>query len=276
MVSLFLTPFLGSDFFPAVDAGLITLHARTPAGTRIEDTLQVFQRVEDQVRGVIPKRDLGTIVDNIGQPFSPLNIIYSNTGLAGGQDGDIFITLNAGHNPTANYVRRLREVLPRAFPGTTFSYPPADIVSQILNFGTPAPLDVQVTGVNSDATMAYAKRLLRQLRDVPGIADTRIQQSTSFPQLNVDADRTRMARLGLTERDVSNSVATALAGTSQTAPAFWLNPTNGVSYGIVAQTPEYSLDSLEELQNLPVTGASGTAAPQMLAGIASISRSQPS
>ena len=272
--SLCLTPFLGSDFFPAVDSGQITLHARTPPGTRIEDTLQIFGSIQKEVRRIIPPRDLETIVDNIGQPYSPMNIIYSNTGLAGGQDGDIFISLKDGHRPTADYVRKLREVLPRAFPGTQFSYPPADIVSQILNFGTPAPLDVQITGTNQDATMAYAAKLLRQLRVVPGIADTRIQQSATFPQLKVDADRTRMARLGLTERDVTASLATALAGTGQTAPAFWLNPKNNVSYGIVAQTPEYSLNSLQSLQNIPVTG--NGAAPQVLAGVASISRAQTS
>jgi multidrug efflux pump subunit AcrB len=272
--SLCLTPFLGSDFFPAVDSGLITLHARTPAGTRIENTVQTFQAIERQVRRIIPRRDLASLVDNVGQPYSPINIIYSNSGLAGGQDGEILISLKEGHRPSADYVRKLREVLPRAFPGTQFSYPPADIVSQILNFGTPSPLDVQVTGTNRDATMAYATRLLRQLRGVPGIADTRIQQSDTFPQLRVDADRGRMARLGLTERDVTNSLATALAGTSQTAPAFWLNPKNGVSYGMVAQSPEYSLDSLEALQNLPVTGADTAAAPQVLAGIADIHRAQ--
>ena len=274
--SLCLTPFLGEDFFPAVDSGQITLHARTPAGTRIEDTTQTVQSIIRQVHRVIPKRDLATVVDNIGQPFSPINIIYSNSGLAGGQDSDILISLNPGHRPTADYVRKLREVLPRAFPGTQFSYPPADIVSQILNFGTPSPLDVQVSGTDQDATMAYATHLLRQLRAVPGIADSRIQQSSTYPQLRVAADRGRIARLGLTERDVSNSLATALAGTSQTAPAFWLNPKNGVSYGMVAQSPEYSLDTLDALQALPITGASGTAASQVLAGVADISRAQAS
>jgi CzcA family heavy metal efflux pump len=272
--SLCLTPFLGSDFFPAVDSGQITLHARTPAGTRIEDTLQVFGGIEKTVRRIIPPRDLQTIVDNIGQPYSPMNIIYSNTGLAGGQDGDIFISLKEGHRPTADYVRKLREVLPREFPSTQFSYPPADIVSQILNFGTPAPLDIQITGTNQEATMAFAAKLLRQVRSVAGIADARVQQSATFPQLKVNADRARMARLGLTERDVTNSLATALAGTSQTAPAFWLNPKNNVSYNIVTQMPEYSLNSLQSLQNIPVTG--NGAAPQVLAGVADIRRDQTS
>ncbi|HEX3754966.1 MAG TPA: efflux RND transporter permease subunit [Rhizomicrobium sp.] len=272
-LSLCLTPFLGSDFFPAVDSGQITLHARTPAGTRIEDTVQIFEAIERQVRRVIPGSELATLVDNIGQPYSPTNIIYSNSGLAGGQDGDILISLKENHRPTADYVRRLREVLPRVFPDTQFSFPPADIVSQILNFGTPAPLDVQVTGTDRDATMAYATKLLRQLRHVAGIADTRIQQSDDYPRLQVDADRSRMARLGITERDVTNALATALAGTGQTAPNFWLNPKNGVNYNIVAQTPEYSLDSLGALENLPITGASG-AAPQVLAGLADIHRDQ--
>ena len=258
-VSFVLVPFLGSNFFPSIDTGQITLHVRTPAGTRIEDTTRIFGRVEDQIRRTIPPKEMGPIVDNIGQPFSSINLIYNNTGLIGEQDGDIFLSLNEGHHPTADYVRRLRAELPRLFPGSTFSFPPADIVSQILNFGTPAPIDVQVSVSNTSAPAAvvFARQLLPQLRAIPGIADTRIQQSNSYPQLHFNADRMRMAQFGFAEKDVTGALATALAGTGQTAPNFWLNPVTGVSYSIVTQTPEYRLDTMAALQNLPVTPANG-------------------
>jgi CzcA family heavy metal efflux pump len=272
-LSLLLVPFLGEDFFPSVDSGQITLHARTPAGTRIEDTTQIVAQIEREVRRVIPGRELQTIIDNVGLNQSPTNMIYNNTGTAGLQDADIFITLNENHSRTADYVRTLRERLPRLFPEVTFSYPPPDITSQILNFGAPAPLDVQVVGTDRDATEAFGFRILRQIRTIPGLVDARMQQSRSQPVLNVDADRSRMAQMGLTERDVTNAMATALAGTSQTAPNFFLNPKNGVSYNMTAQTPEYRLNSLEALQNLPVTPASGGPS-QVLGGLAHFSRSQ--
>ena len=272
-LSLLLVPFLGEDFFPSVDSGQITLHARTPAGTRIEDTTQIVAQVEREVRRVIPARELQTIIDNIGLNQSPTNMIYNNTGTAGLQDADIFITLNENHGRTADYVRTLRERLPRLFPEVTFSYPPPDITSQILNFGAPAPLDVQVVGTDHDVAEAFAFRILRQIRTIPGLVDARMQQSHSQPVLNVDADRSRMAQMGLTERDVTNAMATALAGTSQTAPNFFLNPKNGVSYNMTAQTPEYRLDTLEALQNLPVTPAAG--GPSLvLGGLARFSRAQ--
>jgi CzcA family heavy metal efflux pump len=272
-LSMCLVPFLGQDFFPSVDSGQITLHARTQPGTRIEDTTQIVANISREIRRVIPRAELQTIVDNVGLNQSPTNMIYNNTGTAGLQDADLFITLNKNHGPTADYVRTLRQRLPRLFPAVTFSFPPPDITSQILNFGAPAPLDVQVTGTNLEETQAFALRVLRQIRQVPGLVDARMQQSSSQPQLQVDADRGRMAQLGLTERDVTNALATSLAGTSQTAPNFWLNPKNGVSYFMTAQTPEYKLDSLEALQNLPVTGTSGGSA-QVLGGLSSISRSQ--
>jgi CzcA family heavy metal efflux pump len=272
-VSMLLVPFLGQDFFPSVDSGQITLHARTQPGTRVEDTTQIVANISREIRRVIPRAELATIVDNVGLNQSPTNMIYNNTGTAGLQDADLFITLNKNHGRTADYVRILRERLPRIFPAVTFSFPPPDITSQILNFGAPAPLDVQVTGTNLEETQAFALRLLRQIRQVSGLVDARMQQSSSQPQLQVDADRGRMAQLGLTERDVTNALATSLAGTSQTAPNFWLNPKNGVSYFMTAQTPEYKLDSLEALQNLPVTGTTGSGA-QVLGGLSSISRSQ--
>ncbi len=270
--SLLLFPLLGEDFFPAVDAGQITLHTRTQSGTRIEDTAQIVARIERQVRKAIPPGDIDTIVDNIGLNQSPINQIYSNSGIVGLQDSDVFISLEKGHRPTAAYVRTLREILPRTFPDVTFSFPPPDITSQILNFGAPAPLDVQVSGVNGKATEDFAKRLLRGIRRISGIADARIQQSDTYPQLNFQADRIRMAQTGLTEHDVTNALSTALAGTSTSAPNFWLNP-NGVSYPMVAQTPEYRVDTLPALQNLPVTPASG-GDQQVLAGLGTFNRSQ--
>jgi len=271
--SLLLVPFLGRDFFPDVDSGQITLHARTPAGTRVEDTTQVVAQIEREVRRVIPKAQLSTIVDNIGLNQSPINLIYSSSGTVGLQDADIFITLNENHAATANYVRVLRERLPRLFPAVTFSYPPPDITSQILNFGAPAPLDIQVSGAHLDETEAFALRILRRIREVPGLVDARMQQSSNQPKLRVEADRSRMAQLGLTERDVTNALGTALAGTSQSAPNFFLNPKNNVSYQMQAQTPEYRLDSLQALQNLPVTPAKGGNA-QILGGIAHFVRTQ--
>jgi multidrug efflux pump subunit AcrB len=274
-VSLLLFPFLGEDFFPSVDSGQITLHARTPAGTRVEDTTQIVAQIEREVRRVIPRSEVGTIIDNIGLNQSPTNMIYNNTGTVGLQDADIFISLNQNHHRTADYVRTMRERLPRLFPQVTFSFPPPDITSEILNFGAPAPLDVQVTGTNRDTTQAFALRVLRQIRKIPGLVDARMQQSNSQPRLLVDADRSRMAQVGLTESDVTNAMATALAGTSQTAPNFWLNPKNGVSYNMTAQTPEYKLDSMEALQNLPVTDT-GTGASQILGGLAHFSRDESS
>ena len=271
--SMLLIPFLGEDFFPAVDSGQITLHARAPAGTRIEDTTQIVAKIEKEVRKVIPRGEVATIVDNIGLNQSPVNMLYNNSGTVGLQDADIFISLKAEHGATAGYVRTLREQLPRLFPDVVFSFPPPDITSQILNFGQPAPMDVQVTGTNHDATEAFALRILREMKKVPGLVDARMQQSSTMPVLQVDADRTRMAQIGLTERDVTNALATSLAGTSQSAPNFWLNPKNGVSYAMTAQMPEYKMDSLAALQNLPVTNSTGTSA-QVLGGLIKIGRGQ--
>jgi multidrug efflux pump subunit AcrB len=272
LLSFALVPFLGSDFFPSVDAGQITLHVRPPVGTRIETTTQLFARIEQDIRRVIPPGELEAIVDNMGMPQSSINTIYNNTGIIGGQDGDIFVSLKPDHHATADYVRTLRAKLAADFPGTTFSFPPADIVSQILNFGIPAAIDLQITGSNRAATEKYALSLLRQMREIPGVADARMQQSNDYPQLDFKADRARIAQYGLTERDVTNAVGTALAGTSQSAPNFWLDPRTGVSYGIVSQTPEYRMNSLESLLSLPVTGARGQS--QVLGALGSFTRSQ--
>jgi CzcA family heavy metal efflux pump len=274
VASFALAPFLGANFFPSVDSGQITLHVRPPVGTRIEDASAMFGDIEKRIRQTIPPDELGSIVDNIGLPTSSINTVYNNSGLIGYQDGDIYISLKEKHHATADYVRRLRTLLPRAFPGATFSFLPADIISQILNFGSPAPLDVQVIGPNQRADQAYAQELLRRMRLIRGVADARIQQSMDNPQLRVDIDRSRVAQFGLTEQDVTNAVTTSLAGSSQTAPVFWLDRKSGVSYPIVAQTPEYQVDSLPRLENIPVTGAAPGAGVQVLGGLGKISRAQ--
>jgi multidrug efflux pump subunit AcrB len=271
LVSFALVPFLGRNFFPSVDAGQILMHVRAPVGVRVEKTAQIFANVEGAVRQIIPPADLGAVVDNMGLPVSGINTAYNNTGTVGSQDGDIQIALNEGHAPTAEYVRLMRERLPREFPGVTFSFPPADIISQILNFGSPAPIDLQVRGNNLDANFAYADHLLRLVRDVPGVVDARIAQSHANPTFNVDVDRTRAQLVGISESDVTNSMVVNLAGSSQVAPTFWLNNANGISYPIVMQTPQYSLDSLAALQNLPIT-ARGGGTSQILGGLATVQR----
>jgi len=269
--SFILLPFVGRNFFPAVDGGQILMHARAPVGTRVEETAAKFADVQKAIREIIPASEIGVMVDNVGSYISSINTIYNNTGTIGVQDGDISIGLNEGHAPTESYVKRLREELPRRFPGMTFSFLPADIVSQILNFGSPAPIDLQIRGNNLGANFAYANALLDQIRRVPGVADARIQQTLAAPTLNVDVDRSRAQYAGVTERDVTNSLVVNLAGSSQVAPTFWLNPQNGVSYPIVMQTPQYKVDTLEELQNLPIN-APGVISSQVLGGIAKISR----
>jgi len=271
LLSFALVPMLGSNFFPAVDGGQILMHARVPVGTRVEETAARFARIEAAIRRVIPGDEITTLVDNIGLPPSSINLTYNNTGVIGTQDGDVQIALRKGHRPTAEYVAELREVLPREFPDTVFSFPPADIVSQILNFGAPAPIDLQIRGNNLEANFAYANKLLKAIRRVPGVADARIQQSNRSPVFAVDVDRSRAQDLGLTARDVTNSLVVSLAGSSQVAPTYWLNPANGISYPIVMQTPQYTLDSLAALANLPVTGPAG-GSPQVLGGLAQFSR----
>ena len=269
-VSMLLVPFLGRNFFPDVDGGQILMHVRAQIGTRMEDTSTLFSSIEQSVKQVIPADELGTVVDNIGLSNSGINTTYNNTGLIGEQDGDIQVALNEGHHPTAEYVRTLRERLPREFPGVTFSFPPADIVSQILNFGAPAPIDLQVRGPNLAANFAYANKLLDQIKHVSGVVDARIQESQANPGFDIDVDRTQAQLLGITERDVTNSLVVNLAGSSQVAPTFWLNPTNGVSYPIVMQTPQYNLDTLAALRNLPINGAGGQA--QILGGLVTLKR----
>lgn len=275
LLSFLLIPFIGSNFFPSVDSGQVLMHVRVPVGTRVEETAARFAAIDKSIRRVIPSGEIETMVDNIGLPASSINLTYNNTGVMGSQDGDFQISLKEGHGPTADYVRKLRDSLPRDFPDTTFSFPPADIVSQILNFGAPAPIDIQVRGRDIDANFAYAQMLLKKVRAIPGVADPRIQQSASAPTFNVDVNRTQAQQLGLTTRDVTNSLVVNLAGSSQVAPTFWLNPVNGVSYPIVMQTPQYQLDSLDALSNLPIgTGAASGSAT--LGALASFSRTRSS
>ncbi|WP_044585900.1 efflux RND transporter permease subunit [Bradyrhizobium sp. LTSPM299] len=270
-LSFLLVPYLGRNFFPSVDAGQILMHVRTQVGTRVEDSADQFAQIQKAIRTVIPSGEIETMTDNIGVPISGINMTYNNTGVIGSQDGDIQIKLKEGHEPTDAYVKQLREELPRRFPGVTFAFLPADIVNQILNFGAPAPIDIEIRGANLGGNFTYANGLLEKLRHIPGVADARIQQSARNPTFNVDVDRTRAQYVGLTERDVANSMVVNLAGSSQVAPTYFLDPGNGVSYSIVMQTPQYQLDSLGSLENLPMTGP-GTVGPVQLGGIANITR----
>ncbi|MNM29827.1 Multidrug resistance protein MdtC [compost metagenome] len=270
-VSFLLLPTLGEDFFPATDAGAMALHVRLPLGTRIEESAAAFDRIESRIREIVPADQVDTIIDNIGLPLSGIDMAYNTSGTVGPQDGDSQISLKPEHEPTADYVQRLREALPASFPGTTFAFLPADTSSQILNFGSPAPLDVKISGPNDAANRDYAAELQRRLQHIPGIADLRLQQSESYPSLQVNVDRKRAAELGITERDVTASLGASLAGTSQTAPTFWLNPANGVSYSVVGSTPQYRMSSLAQLAALPITASSGRTV--VLGAIASFTRS---
>ncbi len=272
VLSFGLLPMLGSNFFPSVDSGQIAMHIRVPVGSRIEDTAARFDRIGREVRRIVPADELGPITDNIGLAVSAINTVYNNSGTIGPQDGDMLIALKEGHRPTDEIVATLRRELPRRFPGTTFSFLPADITSQILNFGAPAPIDIQIAGKSAPANRAYAQKLMARIATIPGLADVRLQQPARAPQLDVDVDRSRAGQYGLTERDVTTSLANQLAGTSQTAPVFFVNPENGIQYPVVAQAPEYLVGSLSELSNVPVSGTGG-AAVQPLGGLATIKRS---
>jgi CzcA family heavy metal efflux pump len=269
VLSFGLWPFLGENFFPAIDSGQILMHVRAQPGTRIEETARLFERIEQNVRQTIPPDQLDNIVDNIGLPYSGINMAYQNTGTIGPEDGDALISLKENHAPTDAFIKQLRTALPKMFPDATFSFLPADIVSQILNFGLPAPIDVKVVGNNQKDNYAYATDLLKRIRSVPGIADLRIQQVFNYPQLNVDVDRTLAGEVGLTQRDVANSLLITLSGSSQVKPNFWLNTANGVSYPIVAQMPQYRIDTMSDLANVPIT-STDTREPQYLGGLAQI------
>ena len=272
VLSLGLYPVLGRNFFPEVDSGAISLHVRGPAWLRLEETSALFERIETKIRQELPKGEIETMVDNLGMPISSINTIYNNSGSLGPSDGDILISLKADHAPTPDHIRRLREILPRAFPQATFSFLPADVTAQILNFGAPSPIDIQVTGKDAKANRLYAEKLLAEVRKVDGIADPRMQQPAGYPEFRFDVNRLRAVGLGIQERDVTNTVSGALAGSSQVAPVFWLDPKSGVSYPVVAQTPEYQLDGLDKLGALPVASANPGGGPQIVGGLGELKR----
>jgi multidrug efflux pump subunit AcrB len=255
LASFALAPTLGRDFFPGVDTGQIRLHLRARTGLCVEETARLTDQVEARVRQLVPAGQVTGMLDNIGLPVSGINLTYSTSGQIGESDADVLVALAAQHEPTADVVRRLRAELPRSFPGTTFSFPPADIVGQILNFGAPAPIDVQVVGRDAAADRAYAATLQARLATIPGLTDLHIQQPGDQPQIHVDVDRTKAALMGFTPKDAANNLLVSLSGSAQTQPNFWLNPANGVSYLISTQTPQVALDSVQALANIPVTGA---------------------
>ncbi|MGB6630758.1 MAG: efflux RND transporter permease subunit, partial [Terriglobales bacterium] len=270
VLSLGLVFFLGQDFFPQVDAGLIRLHFRARSGLRVEETARLCDEVELVLRDEIPKEELQTMLDNIGVPYSGINLSYSSSGVIGTSDAEILISLNPErHHPTAQYVRKLRRILPARFPGVEFFFQPADIVSQILNFGLPAPVDIQVVGADMTTSYDIAQRIANQVRQIPGAADVHVQQMMSLPTLHLDMERTRINQVGLTAQNVAQSVLITLSGSFQTAPNFWLNPKNGVTYPIAIQTPQYRMTSLQDLMNTPVTGAN--VQPQVLGNLVQLS-----
>jgi multidrug efflux pump subunit AcrB len=266
-----LLPWLGRDFFPSTDSGQFMLHFRAQTGTRIEDTAMLADLIENTIRRQIPKQEVQGIVDNIGLPYSQMNFMYSTSGVIGASDADVLVSLNAKHHPTADYVRTLRTILPRQFPGTTFYFLPADMVTQILNFGLPAPVDVQIEGQNQAMNHELATRVLGELRQVPGLTDLRIQQPLDYPMFNINVDRTKAAIGGYTDRDVSNSLLVALSGSFQTIPSFFLNWQNGVQYELISQTPQYRIQSLQGVGNIPLT-STAMARPEILSEVASLRR----
>ncbi len=270
VLSFGLLPFVGQDFFPSVDSGEFKLHMRAPTGTRIEDTAALCDRIEDEIRQQIPPKELVTIIDNIGLPYSGINLSYSTSAPIGPADADIQVELSKDHRPTKEYVRELRMKLAHDFPGVTFYDLPVDIVTQILNFGLPAPLDIQIVGRNLNANRAFAESLINKLKFVPGAVDLRIQQPFNYPKFHIEVDRTKTNQVGFTQKDVANNLLISLSGSSQTTPTFWLDPRTGVSYNIATQTPQYRVDSLQDLQNIPITN--GTAPPQILASLGSFTR----
>jgi multidrug efflux pump subunit AcrB len=265
-------PGLGQDFFPSVDGGQIRMHLRGRTGLRIDQTAALCDRVEDTIRSIIPAKELITIADNIGVPYSGINLTYSTSAPIGPSDADIYISLRPDHHPTDDYLRTLRARLPQVYPATLFTFPPADIVSQILNFGLPAPIDIQIAGFNVEGNRQYANMLLERMRSVPGAVDLRVHQVFDHPQLEVDVDRSKAAQLALTERDVASNLLVSLSGSFQTSPSFWIDPKTGTQYSVAAQTPQHKLASLEDLAATPLSASAGNT-PQMLANLATFRRS---
>jgi multidrug efflux pump subunit AcrB len=266
-----LIPWLGQDFFPDSDSGQFVLHFRTKTGTRIEDTAMLADLVERSIRRQVPQQELASITDNIGLPYSQLNLMYSNSGVIGASDADVLVALNAKHRPTADYVRILRATLPREFPGTTFYLLPADMVTQVLNFGLPAPVDVQIEGQDQATNHALAARVLGEFRRVPGLTDLRIQQPFDYPMFHVNVDRTKAAQAGYTDRDITSNLLVALSGSFQTTPSFFLNWQNGVQYELISQTPQYRVQSLRDVANIPLSSAT-MIRPEILSQVASLHR----
>jgi len=267
-----LVPWLGENFFPDTDSGQFSLHVRAKTGTRIEETARLADLVENSIRRVIPAQELDNILDNIGLPYSTINYMHNTSGLIGAADADILVSLKENHRPTAEYVRELRKTLGAEFPGNTFYFLPADIVTQILNFGLPAPIDIQIEGADVHSNRRIADKILNEISQVPGIADPRIQQDFDYPTFRVDVDRTKAAGGGFTQRDVSSSLLVSLSGSFQTTPTFFLNWQNGVNYNLATQTPQYRIQSLQDLENMPITSATARS-PEILADVASITRS---
>ena len=265
-------PGLGQDFFPSVDGGQIKLHVRARTGTRIEETAALCDAIEATIHKVIPKDELSTVVDNLGLPYSGINLAYSTSAPVGPGDADIFVNLKEGHKPTAEYVRELRKRLSADFPSTTFSFLPADMITQILNFGLPSPIDVQIVGFNVPANRAFANTLLQKLHSVPGVVDLHIHQTGDYPQFNVDVDRTKAQLVGLTEQAVASNMLVSLSGSFQTSPSFWVDPKSGTQYQVATQTPQFRLESLNDLGNTPLSGTSA-ASGQILSNVARIHRS---
>jgi multidrug efflux pump subunit AcrB len=263
---------LGQDFFPTVDAGQLRLHLRAATGTRIEETARVTSEAEDVIRRVIPPSELGSILDNIGLPTSGINLSYSNSETVGNFDAEILVSLQAKHHPTAGYIERLRQELPQQFPGTAFFFEPADIVTQILNFGLPAPIDIQIVGSDMPHNFALAADMAQQIRSVPGAVDVHVHQLLNQPRLDFAVDRVRSEQVGLSERDVADNVLVSLSSSFQTSPNFWLSP-NGVSYPIAIQTPQYKVDSIDTLRTIPINSPAEPI-PQLLENLASMSRRQ--
>ena len=271
LLSSLLYPVLGRDFFPTVDAGQIRLHMRAPTGTRIEETALLADRVEAAIREIVPPDQLETILDNLGAPNSGINLSYSNAGTIGAMDGEILLSLREGHRPTEQFVTKLRAELPKRFPGIEFFFQPADIITQILNFGLPAAIDVQFSGNDLAANAALAGELAKTLRRIPGAVDAHVHQRLDNPTVDLQVDRSRLQQLGLSASNVGQNLLIALSGSSQTAPAFWLNPQNGVVYNVAVQAPQYRVDSLDALLNIPVAASQGSAAgnsPQLLGNLA--------
>jgi multidrug efflux pump subunit AcrB len=268
LLAFLLAPHLGRNFFPDTDSGQISLHMRAKTGTRIEETARIADLVEAAIRREIPASELDVILDNIGLPYSTINWIHSSSGVIGTSDADILVSLKESHRPTADHIRKLREVLPREFPSVTFYFLPADMVTQILNFGLPAPIDVQIEGADVQGNRRVAQEMLKELRRVPGLVDLRIQQPYDYPKFDVVVDRTKAGQGGFTERDLANSLLVSLSGSFQTTPTFFLNWKNGVNYNLATQTPQYRIQSLSDIENIPITAAAAGTGPGTANGFA--------